>query len=69
MSLRHFLKDDDITPTEQAEILRLAALLKADPFADRSLEGSPGRRRPLRQADPAHPGVVQRGSRPPGATR
>ena len=39
MSLRHFLKDDDITPTEQAEILRLAALLKADPFADRSLEG------------------------------
>ena len=27
------------SPTEQAEILRLAALPKADPFADRSLEG------------------------------
>ncbi len=39
MSLRHFLQDDDITPAEQAEILRLAALLKADPFADRTLEG------------------------------
>jgi ornithine carbamoyltransferase len=39
MSLRHFLKDDDITADEQAEILRLAAILKADPFADRTLEG------------------------------
>ncbi|MBF6174366.1 ornithine carbamoyltransferase [Nocardia blacklockiae] len=42
MSLRHFLRDDDITPAEQAEILALAAELKAAPFAHRPLEGPRG---------------------------
>ncbi len=36
---RHFLRDDDLTPDEQAEVLALAARLKADRFAERPLEG------------------------------
>lgn len=36
---RHFLKDNDITPAEQAEILDLAIALKADRFAERPFEG------------------------------
>ncbi len=36
---RHFLRDDDITPAEQAEILALAAEVKADRFGRRPLEG------------------------------
>ncbi|MEV0710696.1 ornithine carbamoyltransferase [Nocardia aurea] len=40
--LRHFLRDDDLSPTEQAEILTLAAELKASPFARRPLEGPRG---------------------------
>ncbi|GAB2756147.1 ornithine carbamoyltransferase [Nocardioides pakistanensis] len=36
---RHFLRDDDLTPAAQAEVLALAARLKADRFAARPLEG------------------------------
>jgi ornithine carbamoyltransferase len=36
---RHFLKDDDITPAEQAEILDLAIALKANRFSERPFEG------------------------------
>lgn len=36
---RHFLRDDDITPVEQAEILDLAVELKKDRWADKSLAG------------------------------
>jgi ornithine carbamoyltransferase len=36
---RHFLRDDDITPAEQAEILERAATLKANRFSERPLEG------------------------------
>lgn len=36
---RHFLRDDDVTPAEQAEILERAAAIKARPFSDRCLEG------------------------------
>jgi ornithine carbamoyltransferase len=39
MGLRHFLVDDDLSPDEQAEVLALAARLKADRFACRPLEG------------------------------
>src|SRR5918993_2713954 len=37
--LRHLLRDDDLTQAEQAEILELAAALKAAPFSRRPLEG------------------------------
>lgn len=37
--IRHFLRDDDVTPAEQLEILELASKLKQDRFAARSLEG------------------------------
>jgi ornithine carbamoyltransferase len=37
--IRHFLRDDDLSPAEQAEVLDLAAELKADRFARRPLEG------------------------------
>lgn len=36
---RHFLRDDSITPAEQAEILELAARLKADRWAEQPLAG------------------------------
>jgi ornithine carbamoyltransferase len=36
---RHFLRDDDITPAEQSEILELAAELKRDRFSTRPLAG------------------------------
>jgi ornithine carbamoyltransferase len=36
---RHFLRDDDLTPAEQAEVLDLAAAMKAARLARRPLEG------------------------------
>ncbi|OBJ62121.1 ornithine carbamoyltransferase [Mycobacterium asiaticum] len=39
---RHFLRDDDLTPAEQAEVLELAAVLKKDPFSRRPLAGPRG---------------------------
>ena len=36
---RHFLRDDSITPAEQAEILDLAAELKKDRWSEKPLEG------------------------------
>ena len=39
---RHMLRDDDLTPAEQAEVLALAAEVKANPFAHRPLEGPRG---------------------------
>ena len=36
---RHFLRDDDLAPAEQAEVLAVARRLKADRFAARPLEG------------------------------
>ncbi|EHI14545.1 ornithine carbamoyltransferase [Mycolicibacterium thermoresistibile] len=40
--IRHFLRDDDLTPEEQAEVLALAAELKRDPLSHRPLEGPRG---------------------------
>jgi ornithine carbamoyltransferase len=37
--VRHFLRDDDLSPAEQAEVLTLAAELKADPYSRRPLAG------------------------------
>ncbi|MFC4373193.1 ornithine carbamoyltransferase [Nocardia halotolerans] len=42
MTLRHFLRDDDVTQAEQAEILAIAADLKKNPFAHRPLDGPRG---------------------------
>lgn len=36
---RHFLRDDDISPVEQAEILKLALELKAKPYSRQVFEG------------------------------
>ncbi|MGW4406325.1 ornithine carbamoyltransferase [Nonomuraea sp. NPDC004702] len=36
---RHFLRDDDLTPEEQAEVLDLAAAMKKDRFGYRPFEG------------------------------
>jgi ornithine carbamoyltransferase len=36
---RHFLRDDDLSPAEQAEVLALAAEVKANRFTHRPLEG------------------------------
>ena len=37
--LRHFLRDDDLGPDEQARILDLAARLKSSPYAEKPLAG------------------------------
>lgn len=37
--VRHFLRDDDLSPAEQAEVLDLAARCKQDRFGFRPLEG------------------------------
>jgi ornithine carbamoyltransferase len=37
--LRHFLRDDDLTPAEQSDVLKLAADLKAAPYSVRALDG------------------------------
>ncbi|GGF30472.1 ornithine carbamoyltransferase [Williamsia phyllosphaerae] len=42
MTLRHFLRDDDLTPEEQAQVLALAAEVKRSPFSHRPLEGPHG---------------------------
>ena len=36
---RHLLRDDDLTPAEQAEVLDLALALKAEPYSARPLAG------------------------------
>jgi ornithine carbamoyltransferase len=36
---KHFLRDDDLTPAQQAEVLDLARAMKKDRFASRPLEG------------------------------
>lgn len=36
---RHFLRDDDLTPAEQAEVLALAAKLKQAPYDEKPLAG------------------------------
>jgi len=38
-SPRHFLRDDDLSPAEQAEVLDLADAMKSDRFGYRPLEG------------------------------
>ncbi|MGB7362885.1 MAG: ornithine carbamoyltransferase [Rhodococcus sp. (in: high G+C Gram-positive bacteria)] len=42
MTVRNFLRDDDLSPGEQGEILALAAELKKAPFSRRPLEGPRG---------------------------
>ncbi|MEV4639096.1 ornithine carbamoyltransferase [Actinoplanes sp. NPDC049548] len=37
--IRHFLRDDDLSPAEQSAVLDLAAAMKADRFRYRPLEG------------------------------
>ena len=37
--VRHFLRDDELTPAEQAEVLDLADAMKRDRFGHRPLEG------------------------------
>ncbi len=36
---RHFLRDDDLSPAEQAEVLDRATAMKADRFGERPLAG------------------------------
>jgi len=36
---RHFLRDDDLSPAEQAQVLELAAQMKSDRFGDQLLAG------------------------------
>jgi ornithine carbamoyltransferase len=37
--VRHFLRDDDVSPDEQAEVLDLAATMKLDPLGHKPLAG------------------------------
>ncbi|QNG18664.1 ornithine carbamoyltransferase [Rhodococcus triatomae] len=40
--VKNFLRDDDLTPAQQAEVLDIAARLKREPFSERPLEGPRG---------------------------
>ena len=62
---RHFLRDDDLTPNEQAEVLDLAAELKGEPFGT-ALAGPQVRRGDLREELDPHPAVVRGGHSPAG---
>jgi ornithine carbamoyltransferase len=42
MTIRHFLRDDDLSPAEQVEVLALAAELKKAPMSRRPLDGPRG---------------------------
>ena len=57
--IRHFLADDDLSPAEQAQVLALAAQLKAAPYACPVVRGAALHRRDVRQADPADPELVR----------
>ncbi|YAL82043.1 ornithine carbamoyltransferase [Dermacoccaceae bacterium W4C1] len=37
--MRHFLRDDDLNPAEQAQVLKTAAAMKADRYSARPLQG------------------------------
>ena len=39
MSVRHFLRDDDLSAAEQREVLRRAVAVKARPYSDQCLAG------------------------------
>jgi ornithine carbamoyltransferase len=41
-TVKHFLRDDDLSPAEQAAVLELAAEVKRAPYARRPLEGPRG---------------------------
>ena len=62
--LRHLLRDDDLTPAEQAEVLELAVALKADPFAAQAAGGPEGGGGAVRQGQHPHPGLVRGRHRP-----
>ncbi len=68
MTLRHFLRDDDLTPDEQAEVLALAAELKTTPF---SRDRSRGRRvsRSSSTRTPPAPGSPSRWASPSSVPR
>jgi len=40
--MKHFLRDDDLSPAEQAEVLDLAAAMKLDRYGHRPLDGPKG---------------------------
>ena len=60
---RHFLRDDDLTPDEQAEVLALAAELKKRPVQPPAAGGPARRRGDLRQELHPHPVLVRDGHR------
>ncbi|NLG54883.1 MAG: ornithine carbamoyltransferase [Rhodococcus sp.] len=41
-AVKNFLRDDDLTPQQQSDVLDLAIRLKREPFAERPLEGPRG---------------------------
>ena len=68
-ALRHFLRDDDLSPAEQAEVLDLAADLKARPYDAGRWPGR-ARSRCIFDKPTSHPGFVRgRASPSSAATR
>jgi ornithine carbamoyltransferase len=67
--VRHFLRDDDLTPTEQAAVLDLAATMKADPLKRQPLAGPQSvavvfEKQSLRTRVSFEAGIVQLGGHP-----
>ena len=57
---RHFLRDDDLNPAEQAEVLELALAHEGRTASADARSRAAGGRADLRQADPADPGLLHR---------
>ena len=60
LMIRHFLRDDDLTPAEQSAVLDLAARMKADRFAPPAAGRAALGGGAVRQAEPADPDLVRR---------
>jgi len=67
--MRHFLRDDDLDPAEQSEVLDLAAIMKADRYGHRPLAGPKGvavifERQSLRTRVSFEVGIAELGGQP-----
>ena len=69
MTLRHFLRDDDLTPTEQAEVLALAPRTQEGAVQPQAAGGATWRRGHLREELDADPVLVRDGHRAARRTR
>ncbi len=62
--MRHFLRDDDLSPAEQREVLELALAMKAEPYARKPLGRPAEPWRSCSTSPPPAPGSRSRSASP-----